>query len=150
MKILPSWHISFRMTPEWPVFVIPTSFRHSGMRMNEMKWTSFHIGKALEIMLTSQLNSSQPSLPKMATQTPNMVTAMVGGNMVTAVNWTEMMIMLDMMRMLVERNQGGADNWGQTNLAAPPFRTSRVSFSLSNPLNWSTMSMTRMMTRMRR
>ena len=53
----------------------------------------------------------------MATQTPNMVTKMVGGNIGTTVNWTEMMVMmtvmmrmLDMMRMLVERNQGGADN----------------------------------------
>ena len=47
---------------------------------------------------------------------------------------------------LVERNQGGAGNWGQTNLAQAHWhllsslQNQSHSFSLSNPLSWSTMS----------
>ena len=45
MKTLSSWPHSFRMTQEWTIFLILTSFRHSGMRMNGMMLTTFHIGK---------------------------------------------------------------------------------------------------------
>ena len=45
MKTLHLCIIPLGMTQEWPIFVIPTSFRHSRMRMNEMMLTTFHIGK---------------------------------------------------------------------------------------------------------
>ena len=45
METLSFWHHSCRMTQEWPIFLIPTSFCHSRMRMNGMKLTTFHIGK---------------------------------------------------------------------------------------------------------
>ena len=51
MKTLSSWPHSFRMTQEWPIFLILTSFRHSGMRMNGMMLTTFHIGKCYEFAL---------------------------------------------------------------------------------------------------